>query len=168
MECVWEVTGVFFVFLNDREGFYGPGDLREHLGWALLGPPHLEMAWKHRVNGSTSEGPISFGPSLLLYGSSVKKYKKKQGLWDKKPPVAKRTGFPFGRRGESRCAKAFVPTNLMLRADIVRYQPKKTTIISDFMEHLQYWHSDHSAPGLLPHMKRRLWFTLQHSGWRDF
>lgn len=29
--------------LNDNEGFYGPGDLREHLYWALLGPPHLKM-----------------------------------------------------------------------------------------------------------------------------
>lgn len=29
--------------LNDNEGFYGPGDLKEHLYWALLGPPHLKM-----------------------------------------------------------------------------------------------------------------------------
>lgn len=29
--------------LNENEGFYGPGDLGEHLYQALLGPPHLWM-----------------------------------------------------------------------------------------------------------------------------
>lgn len=31
--------------LNENEGFYGPGDLGEHLHQALLGPPHLWMTW---------------------------------------------------------------------------------------------------------------------------
>lgn len=56
--------------LNENEGFYGPGDLGEHL---LPGPFRATTFvddMKHRVNVRTCEGSISSGPSLLPYSGS--------------------------------------------------------------------------------------------------